>query len=108
MAVDYIAPQKAYVPFSRMREILLKRSGKDIGDKVELNQINQQWDLRCRLIRAGVACKLFEGLTTWEQRKKGFRELIKLNRIADKVCGKRHGQPLTFGQLFEVVHREAL
>lgn len=75
---------------------------------MELQQINQQWDLRCRLIKAGFACKVFDGLSTWEERKKGFRDLIRLNNITEKVCGKRRGQDITFAQLFAIVHSEPL
>jgi hypothetical protein len=73
-----------------------------------MTKLSDEIWLAAKIKAAGVKWGAFEGVTTIEQRKERVREAIIRNGLAGGQCGKKDGQPQSFGTVFAWVYGEAL
>ncbi len=50
----------------------------------------------------------FTGITDGHERKERAAALIKRYALAEEVCGKRNGKPVTFADMYQIVYRTPL
>lgn len=91
---------KKHVSFSRMKEILAKHAPKS----PQMQNLSDELWFASKIKSSGGRWDAFEGDTTKEQRREKVRAALKVNGLENKKCGKRQGQEVSFGQVFEVIY----
>lgn len=95
---------RKYVSFARMQEILAKHAPKGAF----VNNLSDELWLASKIRAAGGQWEVFGGLTTRDERREKIRSALKAHGLSNKKCGKRSGQEVSFGQIFEVIYGQPL